>query len=583
MRRIRYEFKAKGIKKKKVTIEISIEGVKVMLRKKKKKKEWLDGGPSRAILFTHPIYRIFYVSHDSQDMKIFSYIARDAATNVFKCYVFKAIKKNQAMRVVRTVGQAFEVCHKLSIEEVSLPESEQKQQQQNRTTKLENESNDGDNDPSHCNTDAASTINDQHSDKISDQNSIHKKDLLAEPLSNDTLLVDTLSGEKTTPQRSPRLERLPPPPSSNAAKKSPTNTASEMYTSPLIEPLITSTTQSTLPQAGSPLSTHHEIQLLREQLDQQTRQTQAAVAQLQLLQDQLSAERAARLESQARTHQLLVHNRELLDHITALVAHLQDTERTSGQLPQDLPPSHTPASHLMCVSQQRCEPQSPYLPAPQPDSPIRKNRNYFNFNSYQPQDIVAPPSGHYMKQYMDLYNNSSSNMFNYPAPLPPPPFPGYMYQNKQLDSTNILQTPPAGKKNYASTSQQLRNPYVNDYSEASSTSNTDYSSYFTSQPQSKNTSTDDVNKKIIRPLSQVSTLTTTDEDGRIRVIVPVANEEDDKVEESLVTLKITDEDGVRRFVNGPPCITRSTSEKIPNRSDLMTQVQRTMWARHTTK
>ncbi|XP_044732743.1 uncharacterized protein LOC123295446 isoform X6 [Chrysoperla carnea] len=259
--------------------------------------------------------------------------------------------ENQAMRVVRTVGQAFEVCHKLSIEEVSLPESEQKQQQQNRTTKLENESNDGDNDPSHCNTDAASTINDQHSDKISDQNSIHKKDLLAEPLSNDTLLVDTLSGEKTTPQRSPRLERLPPPPSSNAAKKSPTNTASEMYTSPLIEPLITSTTQSTLPQAGSPLSTHHEIQLLREQLDQQTRQTQAAVAQLQLLQDQLSAERAARLESQARTHQLLVHNRELLDHITALVAHLQDTERTSGQLPQDLPPSHTPASHLMCVSQ----------------------------------------------------------------------------------------------------------------------------------------------------------------------------------------------------------------------------------------
>ncbi|MPC57660.1 Carboxyl-terminal PDZ ligand of neuronal nitric oxide synthase protein [Portunus trituberculatus] len=43
---------------------------------------------------SHPIYRIFYVSHDSQDLKIFSYIARDAASNVFRCNVFKATKKS---------------------------------------------------------------------------------------------------------------------------------------------------------------------------------------------------------------------------------------------------------------------------------------------------------------------------------------------------------------------------------------------------------------------------------------------------------------------------------------------------------
>lgn len=34
MRRIRYEFKAKSIKKKKVTITISVDGVKIVLRKK---------------------------------------------------------------------------------------------------------------------------------------------------------------------------------------------------------------------------------------------------------------------------------------------------------------------------------------------------------------------------------------------------------------------------------------------------------------------------------------------------------------------------------------------------------------------
>ena len=49
-----------------------------------------------------------------------------------------------------------------------------------------------------------------------------------------------------------------------------------------------------------PLSTHHQLQLLRQQLEQQQQQTQIAVAQVHLLKDQLAAEAAARIEAQVR-------------------------------------------------------------------------------------------------------------------------------------------------------------------------------------------------------------------------------------------------------------------------------------------
>lgn len=105
--------------------------------------------------------------------------------------------------------------------------------------------------------------------------------------------------------------------------------------------------------------------------------------------------------------------------------------------------------------------------------------------------------------------------------------------------------------------------------------------------------------QFIRPLSQVGTMTTMDNDGKVKVVVPVAGGEMTKVENNakktdrhvtlpdFVTLRVTDETGnvtnTRKISATPSFITRSTSEKVPNRSQIMSEVQRTAWARHTTK
>lgn len=54
------------------------------------------------------------------------------------------------------------------------------------------------------------------------------------------------------------------------------------------------------------------------------------------------------MEAQARTHQLLVHNKELLDHIAALVSHLQGGDKGPGQTHQ---PPHVamPQVSLACI------------------------------------------------------------------------------------------------------------------------------------------------------------------------------------------------------------------------------------------
>ncbi|KAJ3580755.1 hypothetical protein NHX12_025595, partial [Muraenolepis orangiensis] len=48
--------------------------------------------------------------------------------------------------------------------------------------------------------------------------------------------------------------------------------------------------------------------------------------------DQLSAEATARLEAQARVHQLLLQNKDLLQHISLLVKQIQELETNFSAL-----------------------------------------------------------------------------------------------------------------------------------------------------------------------------------------------------------------------------------------------------------
>ncbi|CAK5088155.1 unnamed protein product [Meloidogyne enterolobii] len=91
MRRVRYEFKARNIKKRLVDIVVSVDGVKVVLQRKRKKQKYMD--ESKMLVMSHPMYRVFYVAHDSYDLQIFCYVARDGASNSFKCNVFKCPDK----------------------------------------------------------------------------------------------------------------------------------------------------------------------------------------------------------------------------------------------------------------------------------------------------------------------------------------------------------------------------------------------------------------------------------------------------------------------------------------------------------
>ncbi|AWP10531.1 putative carboxyl-terminal PDZ ligand of neuronal nitric oxide synthase protein-like [Scophthalmus maximus] len=296
MRRIRYEFKVKNIKKKKVNIVVSVEGVKVNLRKKKKKKEW-TWDESKMMVMQDPIYRIFYVSHDSQDLKIFSYIARDGQSNVFRCNVFKSKKKSQAMRIVRTVGQAFEVCHKLSLQHTQQSADGQEDCHGERNgldstltaRELAGEEKTGA--AEETDIDAEEELNANRGvtdlDATVKTPALHRADAKVDQVSEEASLLISSPRIFFCSKLGPSLRLIPF-----------SHTIARLAPFPrtfLLFPLTSSST----PLASPPVH---------------------------LLKDQLSAEATARLEAQARVHQLLLQNKDLLQHISLLVKQIQELE-----------------------------------------------------------------------------------------------------------------------------------------------------------------------------------------------------------------------------------------------------------------
>ncbi|EDW92996.1 capon-like protein isoform X2 [Drosophila yakuba] len=642
MRRIRYECKVQNLKKRKVTIHISVNGVRVVLKKRRRKKKNWTNDPEDIELLNHPIYRIFYVSHDSSDLKIFSYIARDASTDTFKCSVFKSHKKSQAMRIVRTVGQAFEVCHKFNLHKNSL------------------EPNDERSDISSSELLDVEQISEQQLSEDGERggggdNETPKKEHLA--------ITPDLN--HTQPQRPNHLDIMP---SHSSLRKSNSLLCDVDDKSP-----------------GSPSSPRSEITQLKDQLEAQALQTRQALGQLMLVREQLISETNARIEAQARTQQLLQQNRELLEHLASLGAYNEQqtaglTSANIGMAPQQsqlqmllqatsnnnnlatisqqisnlgsinqqltslshqLSGLNQQSQHLQNLQQQQQQQQQQTQAAPTPATPppaaggsspypsmsaLQSISNQLQQQQQQQQQDALSKDLFQVNQELlnrlqalNLNANpgqsqqtpaaSAHNSFFYVNPLSCTPATpnnnaggagGFNFLTSPA-ATGTLTPSPLGTMNRnsfagsSSLNEDIRlsiEHNLNNLEEqlkaavsngnlaglacggSTSTRDTSRSSSTLDSPSSPRLRSSNNN---ISPGSSNGNQNHNNNSNS-------NSSSSRETRFNTVLLRVTDEAGHQRKLSATPSfITRSTSEKVPNRSQMMSQVQRTTWARHTTK
>uniref|UniRef100_A0A8C5G8R7 Carboxyl-terminal PDZ ligand of neuronal nitric oxide synthase protein n=1 Tax=Gouania willdenowi TaxID=441366 RepID=A0A8C5G8R7_GOUWI len=425
MRRIRFEFKAKNIKKKKVGIVVSVDGVKVIVRKKQKRKEW-TWDESKMLIMQDPIYRIFYVSHDSQDLKIFSYIARDGSNNSFRCNVFKSKKKSQAMRIVRTIGQAFEVCHKLSLQHAEQDADGQADGESDKSTEEPNSSSSGDRKLT-----GAEREDDDDGDE-GDKNGGSGED----PTGGTSLC------EKAVSEILQSLAEL------NVVK--PGHTIMDFDR----RSVFTVTSQGVAPSIPrspslTPLASQHYLQLLQQQLLQQQQVTQVAVAQVQLLKDQIAAETSARMEAQARVHQLLLQNRDLLQHLALLVQQLKEMEAEPGQK------QHGPQANG------HDDPKSPCSSVSPSTKLLSLNLKNHYSQTLDQFTLLSPSQVDSVESYLNLLNLEEDNNTSSQSAAPLNGLDPFITANGNTDSKeNCNEIVPFPLRNSASMDEKCEDPFL---------------------------------------------------------------------------------------------------------------------------